>query len=85
MECRPGCGACCIAMSISGPILAMPDGKPAGVRCLWLTNENLCKLFGKPERPPVCSSFPAMPDTCGSCREEALELIRAMEDATAPD
>ncbi|NYZ53719.1 YkgJ family cysteine cluster protein, partial [Escherichia coli] len=29
MECRPGCGACCTAPSISSPIPGMPDGKPA--------------------------------------------------------
>ena len=85
MECRPGCGACCIAISISGPIPGMPNGKPAGIRCLWLTKENLCELFGKPERPTICSSFPAMPDTCGLCRREALELITEMENATAPN
>ena len=37
MECRIGCGACCIAPSISSPIPGMPDGKPAGVRCVQLT------------------------------------------------
>ncbi|HCS2930732.1 TPA: YkgJ family cysteine cluster protein, partial [Shigella flexneri] len=25
MECRPGCGACCTAPSISSPIPGMPD------------------------------------------------------------
>ena len=28
--CRPGCGACCIAPSITSPIPGMPDGKPVG-------------------------------------------------------
>ncbi|HAI50813.1 MAG TPA: zinc/iron-chelating domain-containing protein, partial [Enterobacteriaceae bacterium] len=28
MECRPDCGACCIAPSISTPIPGMPHGKP---------------------------------------------------------
>jgi Fe-S-cluster containining protein len=32
MNCRLGCGACCIAPSISSPIPGMPQGKPAGVR-----------------------------------------------------
>ena len=26
MECRPGCGACCVAISISSPIPGMPGG-----------------------------------------------------------
>jgi hypothetical protein len=37
MECRIGCAACCIALPISSPIPGMPDGKPAGVRCVQLT------------------------------------------------
>ncbi|HEX2642113.1 MAG TPA: YkgJ family cysteine cluster protein, partial [Thermoanaerobaculia bacterium] len=51
MDCRAGCGACCIALSISSPIPGMPDGKPAGVRCVQLTADNLCLIFGLPERP----------------------------------
>lgn len=27
MDCRPGCGACCIAPSITSPIPGMPHGK----------------------------------------------------------
>jgi uncharacterized protein len=84
MDCRPGCGACCIAISISSPIPGMPLGKPAGVRCIHLSQTNLCGLFGKPERPAVCSSFRAMEDTCGKSREEAKALIEAMEIATEP-
>ena len=85
MECRVGCGACCIAPSISSPIPGMPDGKPAGVRCVQLSVENLCLLFGKAERPAVCSSLPAMLDTCGATRAEAMELLSAMEVETAPE
>ncbi|HEY9032518.1 MAG TPA: YkgJ family cysteine cluster protein, partial [Pseudomonadales bacterium] len=28
MECRPGCGACCIAASLNQPFFGMPQGKP---------------------------------------------------------
>lgn len=83
MECT-ACGACCIAMSISSPIPGMPNGKPAGVRCVHLADNNLCKLFGRPERPSICSRFPAYPDVCGNSREEALKLIGELEAATAP-
>ncbi|MEE4465596.1 YkgJ family cysteine cluster protein, partial [Azotobacter chroococcum] len=55
MKCRVGCGACCIAPSISSPLPGMPLGKPAGERCLHLSVDNLCALFDKPERPAVCS------------------------------
>jgi len=31
MECRPHCGACCTAPSISSPIPGMPNGKMSGI------------------------------------------------------
>jgi hypothetical protein len=83
MECRR-CGACCVALSISSPIPGMPHGAPAGVPCIHLDDRNLCRLFNHPDRPRVCREFPPMPDTCGSNREEALELMSAMEEKTAP-
>lgn len=81
MDCRM-CGACCVEISISSPIPGMPNGKPAGVPCVNLVGDR-CGIFGQPDRPAVCSSFPAMPDICGSSREEAVELIRIMELATS--
>ena len=81
MECRK-CGACCIAISISSPIPLMPDGKPAGTRCVHLRIDDLCDLFGSPDRPAVCSSFPAAEDICGKSQEEAFRLIREMERLT---
>lgn len=81
-ECRPGCGACCIAPSISSPIPGMPDGKPAGVRCLQLDEANLCRLFGDPRRPAVCERFDHDPELCGDDRDDALERIEALELAT---
>lgn len=83
MKCRAGCGACCIAPSISSPIPGLPHGKPAGERCLHLTVDNLCGLFGKPERPDVCGAFQADVMVCGSSREEAIQLLGWLEDATA--
>jgi len=35
----------------------MPEGKPAGVRCVQLDANNLCTLFGSPLRPMVCGQF----------------------------
>ena len=83
MECRMGCGACCIAPSISSPLPGMPDGKPAGVRCVHLSPEHLCRLFGLPERPEVCAGFSAEAWVCGSGREEAIRLIGELERLTA--
>ena len=85
MECRIGCAACCIAVSISSPIPGMPEGKPAGVRCVQLTEKNACRLFGKPERPAVCSSLQASKDMCGDSNEEAFQRLAEWERLTAPD
>ncbi len=84
MECRAGCGACCVAISISSPIPGMPEGKPAGIRCLHLRSDGLCALFNRPERPAVCSAFQAEEMVCGSSRDEALVLIAALEAFSAP-
>jgi len=83
MDCRPDCGACCIAPSISSPIPGMPRGKPAGVRCIQLDAFNRCRLFGLPERPEVCRSLRPEPSMCGTTRAQALELLVALEIATA--
>ena len=82
MECRLGCGACCIAPSISSPIPGMPKGKPAGVRCIQLNEENLCRLFGKPERPKVCHQFKASSDICGDTSHQAITIITELEAIT---
>ncbi len=84
MECRPGCGACCVAISISSPIPGMPGGKPAGVRCVQLDDAGLCRLFGLPERPAVCVRFRASQETCGRSAEEAFVLLVELERLTAP-
>lgn len=80
--CRVGCGACCIAPSISSNIPGMPHGKPAGVRCIQLDDANRCKLFGKPERPQVCRSLKPELAMCGTSRNEALAILAAWEKAT---
>lgn len=82
MNCRLGCGACCIAPSITSPIPGMPDGKPAGIRCIQLSDDNLCKIFGSPERPELCDTFKATEDVCGTSNEEALLLISLLESET---
>lgn len=84
MECRVGCGACCIALSISSSIPGMPDGKPSGVRCVQLTPDNNCKLSGQPERPSVCVKLRPDAEMCGQSAEEALAWLYALEEATRP-
>jgi uncharacterized protein len=84
VECRVGCGACCIAPSIRSPIPGMPNGKPAGVRCIQLDEENLCRLFGDPARPAFCAGFRPSTDVCGASTGEALQLLFQIEAATQP-
>jgi Fe-S-cluster containining protein len=85
MDCRVGCGACCIALSISSPIPGMPDGKPAGVRCAQLSDDNRCLIFGQPERPEVCVRLRPMAEMCGSSTAEALAYLAALEQLTRPE
>ena len=61
----------------------MPHGKPAGVRCVQLDAYNYCLIFGRPERPAVCSGFAADVEVCGSSSEEAIRLIGWWEQVTA--
>jgi Fe-S-cluster containining protein len=85
MQCRAGCGACCIAPSISSPIPGMPNGKAAGVRCVQLTDEDRCAIFGKPERPEVCRRLRPSPAMCGANRDGAMTALAALECATRPE
>jgi Fe-S-cluster containining protein len=82
MECRSNCGACCISPSISSPIPGMPEGKPAGVRCIQLTDTNKCKLFGAPDRPRVCTSLRPSEEMCGCTRSDAIRYLNMLEELT---
>jgi len=82
MECRVGCAACCIAPSISSPIPGMPQGKPPDVRCVQLTADNRCRLFGQRERPAVCVRLRPTIEMCGHSAEEAYAWLLALERAT---
>ncbi|GAB3286259.1 YkgJ family cysteine cluster protein [Parahaliea aestuarii] len=84
MDCRSGCGACCIAPSITRPYYGMPQGKPAGVRCIHLDEAMACRLFNDPRRPAVCAAFRAEPEVCGESREQALQILDALEILSRP-
>jgi len=83
MQCRLGCGACCIAPSISSAIPGMPQGKAAGERCIQLNDDNLCLLFNDPRRPAVCLSFSADKDICGDNNAFAMTTLNKLELITA--
>jgi len=84
-SCRSGCGACCVAPSISSPIPGMPDGKPAGVRCVQLDEDERCRIFGHPDRPTVCASLQPSEDMCGKDRQQAMQWLGWMEEQTRPE
>ncbi len=84
MDCRPGCAACCVAISISSPLPGLPGGKPAGVPCPHLTADLRCALYGLPERPAVCDRLRPLPEMCGTSREEALAYLARLEEQTRP-
>ncbi|WP_179675306.1 YkgJ family cysteine cluster protein [Duganella sp. 1224] len=85
MNCRDNCGACCIAPSITSPIPGMPNGKPAGVKCIQLGEDNRCLIFGKPERPAFCAGLQPSEEMCGTSREMAIRWLNELEHATSPD
>lgn len=84
MNCRPNCGACCIAPSISSPIPGMPQGKPAGIPCVQLDENFHCKIFNHPSRPKVCAQFEAVDYVCGNERQDAISTLEDMETETLP-
>lgn len=83
MDCRPDCGACCTAPSISSPIPGMPNGKPANTPCIQLGGDMRCKIFFSPLRPKVCASLQASREMCGNTRRQAMEYLIYLEAATA--
>jgi hypothetical protein len=84
MNCREGCGACCIAPSISPSHPALPEGKAAGVRCPHLTADIRCALFGKPERPATCVGIKPALEMCGDSAEQAMATLIRWEQLTDP-
>lgn len=84
MDCRPGCGACCTAPSISSPIPGMPQGKPAGVRCVQLGAGERCLIFGQPERPSVCGGLMPSAEMCGASTAAAFTYLTQLERLTQP-
>jgi hypothetical protein len=56
----------------------MPDGKPAGVRCIHLTDDYRCDIYNDPSKPAVCTGFRAEAAFCGSSREEAMKILESL-------
>jgi hypothetical protein len=62
----------------------MPQGKPAGVRCVQLTEDDRCAIFGRPERPAFCGSLQPSAEMCGVSREQAMTWLTRLERDTQP-
>lgn len=60
----------------------MTSGKPAGVRCVHLTDDYKCDIYTSPEKPAVCDNFKAEEAFCGNSREEALKILLSLSDPT---
>jgi hypothetical protein len=63
----------------------MPNGKPAGVKCIQLGPNNRCLIFGQPERPAFCAGLQPSEEMCGTSRDTAIRWLDDLERATAPD
>jgi hypothetical protein len=61
----------------------MPNGKPAGVRCVQLDERNGCKIFGQPERPKVCGGLQPSHEMCGDSNGQAMFFLSELERLTA--
>jgi hypothetical protein len=57
-------------------------GKAAGQRCIQLDENNLCLLFGRPERPQVCGDFSAEEWVCGTNNKQAMLILTDLEKNT---
>lgn len=62
----------------------MPNGKPAGVRCIQLQEDNRCAIFGRPERPAVCGGLQPSSEMCGTSQGEAMTWLTRLEQTTHP-
>jgi hypothetical protein len=78
MNCRPGCGACCIAPSITSL------DKPAGQACAHLTADFRCSIFTSAQRPACCAGLQPAEEMCGGHRDAALAWLAELEVATTP-
>jgi Fe-S-cluster containining protein len=58
----------------------MPDGKPAGIKCIHLQEDYSCGIYD--QRPEVCRNLLAEELVCGKSREEALSILSRLESAS---
>jgi uncharacterized protein len=85
MECRPNCGACCIAPTITSKLPNMPEGKPSGIYCVNLDPESLsCNVWGTEDYPKFCADYQPCEAVCGKSKAEAMTNIYHLDEITTP-
>jgi len=55
------------------------------MRCVQLSDDNRCLIFGRPERPATCIALRPSEEMCGSTTEDALVYLTWLEEVTRPD
>ena len=63
----------------------MPFGKAAGERCVQLSVDNQCLLFGDTRRPRVCVDLRPSGEMCGETNAEAMVYLTELEAQTRPE
>jgi Fe-S-cluster containining protein len=61
----------------------MPHGKPADVRCVNLSTDDLCLIHEEAFYPEVCRNFKMTDETCGTTAQYALKYLAELEKLTA--
>ncbi|STV87649.1 proteinase inhibitor [Klebsiella michiganensis] len=52
-------------------------------RCVQLSQNNLCAIFGSPLRPKVCASLKPEAEMCATNREDAMTWLLHLELSTS--
>ena len=63
----------------------MPQGKPAGLPCVHLTESYTCAIFGDSRRPTVRATFRPEIAFCGVSRDDALQRIQQLDLISHPE
>lgn len=72
-------------MLIGIPLGATHSDRQTGLRArAQLADDNLCLIFGRPERPAVCGGLQPAADMCGDNRAHAIAWLTDLERATSP-
>jgi len=63
----------------------MPNGKPAGIKCIHLLADFRCAIFNDITRPAFCASLKPSHEMCGETRHDAIIWLTQLELLTQPN